>query len=71
MIIPESCQNIINRERINDRCEPNLEGMPLRHQVRYFQESCYYPVDIIIKLLRLIRKMELETSQAPSGGSGA
>ena len=69
MIIPESCQSIINRDRINEYCEPNLEGMPLRQQVRYFQGSCLYLVDIIVKLLHLIR--ELETNQAPSGGPGA
>ena len=71
MIIPTSCQDIINRERINDCCEPNLEGMPLRQQVRYFQGSCSYLVTIIVRLLRLIREMEQATSQAPSGGSGA
>ena len=58
MIIPTSCKDIIDREKINERCEPNLEGVSLRQQVRYFQRSCTYLVDVIIKLLRVIREME-------------
>ena len=58
MIIPKSCQNIINREMINERCEPDLEGMSLRQQVRYFQRSCIYLVDVIIKLLRVVNELE-------------
>ena len=71
MVIPASCKDIINRERITERCEPNLEGYPLREQVRYFQTSCSYLVDIIIKLLRAVQKLELETSQPPSGDPDA
>lgn len=69
MVISESCRSIINRDRINECCEPHLEGIPLKQQVRYMQGSCDYLVNVIIKLLYVIR--ELETSQAPSGGPGA
>ncbi|MCR4876286.1 MAG: hypothetical protein K5922_03840 [Clostridiales bacterium] len=71
MVIPSSCRDIINRERINERCEPNLEGYSLREQVRYFQTSCSYLVDIIINLLRVVQNLELETSQPPSGDPDA
>ena len=68
MVIPESCRNIVNRKRINECCEPNLEGRPLKQQVRYIQGSCDYLVDVIIKLLHVVRELEQRTRQAPSGG---
>lgn len=71
MVIPESCRSIINRDRINEMCEPNLDGMPLKQQVRYMQRSCNYLVEVIINLLHVVRRLEQETSQAPSGGPGA
>ena len=64
MFIPESCRTIINRERINEGCEPNLEGIPLRQQVLYMKGNCDYLVDVIIKLLRLIKTLEHETRQS-------
>ena len=71
MIIPASCKDIINREKLNERCEPNLEGYSLREQVRYFQTSCSYLVDIIINLLHVVQHLESETSQPTSGDPDA
>ena len=72
MVIPESCRNVINRERINERCEPNLEGMSLKQQVQYMQRSCDYLVDVIVNLLYVVRKLEQQkSSQPPSGTPGA
>ena len=68
MVIPASCKNIINRERITERCEPDLGEMPLNQQVHYMQQSCYYLVDTIIQLLYLIKQLEDQPSQDPSGG---
>ena len=71
MIIPASCKDIINRARINECCEPHLEGMPLKQQVHYLQGCSSYLVDIIIELIHLVGQLELKTSQAPSGDPGA
>ena len=71
MVIPECCKDIINREKINERCDPDLGGYSLREQVHYFQASCSYLVDIIINLLRVVQNLELETSQPPSGDPDA
>ena len=35
MVIPASCKDIINSNRINECYEPDLEGKPLKQQVHY------------------------------------
>ena len=71
MAIPASCKDIINRNRINECCEPDLEGKPLKQQAHYLTGCCSYLTSVIIALIQLVGKLEQETSQAPSGGSGA
>ena len=71
MVITASCKDIINRDRINECCEPHLKGKSLNQQVHYLIGCCSYQSSVIIALIRLVRKLEQETSQAPSGGPGA
>ena len=71
MVIPTSCKDIINRNRINECCEPDLEGKPLKQQVHYLTGCCSYLTSVIIALIQLVRTLEQETSQAPSGDPGA
>ncbi len=71
MVIPANCKDVINRVRLNECCEPHLEGLPLKQQVHYLQGCCSYMGSTIISLLQLLRRMEEETNQAPSGGTGA
>ena len=71
MVIPASCKDIVNRERLNEICEPHLEGKPLKQQVHYLTGSCSYLLSVIIALVQLVRKLESGSSQVPSGTPGA
>ena len=71
MVIPASCKDIISRERLNEICEPHLEGKSLKQQVYYLTGSCSYLLSVIIALVQLVRELESGSSQAPSGTPGA
>lgn len=71
MVIPTSCKDIVIRNRINECCEPDLEGKPLNQQVYYLTVYLSYLTSVIIALIHLLRALEQETSQAPSGSPGA
>ena len=71
MVIPASCKDIVNRERLNEICEPHLEGKPLNQQVHYLTGGCSYLLSVIIALVQLVRKLESGSSQVPSGTPGA
>ena len=62
MIIPASCKDIVNRERLNEICEPHLEGKPLKQQVHYLTGCCSYLLRVIIALVQLVRKLESGSS---------
>ncbi len=53
MVIPANCKDVINRARLNECCEPHLEGLPLKQQVHYLQGCCSYMGSTIISLLQL------------------
>lgn len=71
MVIPTSCKDIVNRERLNEICEPHLEGKSLNQQVHYLTGSCSYLLNVIIALVQLVRELESGSSQTPSGTPGA
>lgn len=65
MVIPESCKKIINRQLINDRCDPDLTGMSSKQQIRYYRQSCDYLLDVIVQLLLLGKRLESSEGYQP------
>ena len=61
MIIPISCKEVINRELLNECCEPNLEDLSPRQQVVYLSRHCQYLLDTILSLIHIVRNLEQES----------
>lgn len=65
MVVPNSCKDLIDRERINECCTPHLEGIPLKQQVHYLNGCCSYLTNVIIALLQVVNQLERRSEQIP------
>ena len=65
MVVPNSCKELIDRERISECCAPHLEGIPLKQQVHYLNGCCSYLANVIITLLQVVNQLERRNEQIP------
>ena len=65
MVVPDSCKELIDRERINECCAPHLEGKPFKQQVHYLKGCCSYLGNVIIELLQVVNRLERRNEQNP------
>ena len=65
MVVPNSCKEVIDRERINECCAPHLEGIPIKQQVHYLNGCCSYLANVIVTLLQVVKQLEQRIDQIP------